>query len=150
MDRQLKVERDWSPLCEGCLSRMKSIEFRNAVLNRSKPLKYDIWTDELFKECILCALVVRQLNYREPKSASRSNLAAVSISRGVEVSEIYLCVNNHHSLSLNLFARPSRCFVALPSEHHFDTTQAILRPEISRQRTKTSIHLGPGIKLMNG
>ena len=105
MANQLKREKDWSPLCEACLSRTKSVKFRVAILDRAKPLKYDVRTDELVSGCVVCSLVVRQLNYRKPISASEFSVAGVSIL-GAGPSNIHLSVNNSYSLNLYLFTRP--------------------------------------------
>ena len=147
---QLKLEQDWSPLCEACLSKLKSAKFRDAVLERTKPLKYDIRIDEFVNGCVLCSLITRQLNYREPGSASRITIARVSISRWEEPSELYLSVNSSPSLSLNLFTRPSGHFTNVSSRDHPDLLQMILRLKKSLLHTKTSIHIGHGIKPTDG
>jgi hypothetical protein len=106
MTNPLVHERDWSPLCKPCLSRTKSVQFRDAVLDRSKPLKYNIKSGNLVDQCVLCSLVARQLDYRESGSSLTFEVASVSISRWSEPSELYLSVDNYHSLNLKLFTRP--------------------------------------------
>lgn len=85
MSNRLVCERDWSPLREPCLSRTKSSQFGNAVLDRSKPLKYDIRSGNLVDQCVLCSLVACQLDKREPRSSLTFEVASVSVSRWSEL-----------------------------------------------------------------
>jgi hypothetical protein len=106
MANQLERQKDWSSLCEACLLRTKSPLFREAALDPGRPLKYEM--SKLVSECVLCSLVARQLDYREPGSSSTFTVTAVSISRGSEPSTLYLSVDNYHSLYLWLLTRPGK------------------------------------------
>lgn len=149
MANQLKREKDWSPLCEACLSRTKSVMFRVTILDRAKPLKYDVRTDELVSGCVVCSLVVRQLNYRKPTSASEFSVAGVSIL-GAGPSNIHLSVNNSYSLNLYLFTRPGGNIVISSCRDYPNLLQMIPRQRRLLQHTKMSIHLGPGVKPVGG
>lgn len=108
MANQVKREKDWSPLCNTCLSRLKSADFRNAILDRDKALTYDFRTDDLVIQCVLCSLIARQLNFRTPGSASKSGVAGVFSLGRLDPSLLYLEVNNNGKLNLNLFTRSGK------------------------------------------
>jgi hypothetical protein len=136
MASRLMREKDWSPLCVACLSRTKSVHFRDAVLDSSKSLEYDVRRDDLVNQCPLCSLIAHQLDYREPGSSLTFGAAGVSISRRTEPSELYLSVDNYHSLNLKLFTRPGRHITISPCRDCSNLPQMILRQGRLQQHTK--------------
>jgi len=146
----LKREKDWSPLCEACLARTKSSEFRETILERSKPLEYNINTDNLMIGCVICSLVIRQLEYKEKGSSSRPSIAEVKFSSG-SPSEVELSVNNHHSLLLHLYTRPGETSINVSYLYQSSNmSQRIPRLGRSPQSTNAWIRPGRGDKPANG
>ena len=103
MGNPFTQERDWSQLCNACLSRTKSPAFRDALLDADKPLKYDIAIADIVPECLLCSMVMREL---EGTDNDRSATNQVTIQH-YQPSIILLGVNRSLGFMYTMFARPS-------------------------------------------
>ena len=76
--RRHKAVQHWSPVCEACLSRTKSVDFRHVVMEPGKQPRYKIKTEELDFEYVMCLPISNRLNGRRPRRASIPGIYHIS------------------------------------------------------------------------
>jgi hypothetical protein len=120
MTDRLERQNYWSPLCPACLSRAKSPEFRNAVLDPAKPLNYEVRKNELVNGCALCYLFVSsRLDVK--LWSSNSPAASVYIWKiAADPSMIHVKVNGGNHIQIYLSTRPGRGNVSSRERAHVD------------------------------